>query len=207
MKSDLEMHPLELYLQISTRAWPAPATLPGRAMAQLWLLRPLSRWLRFPLCWHPLLPSRQLWLLGSAATSLTNAASYMFCPWKHCFSSSVSHVYCSQRFSLSQTCPCHWLVLRLLHRPFDAGLQALSLPAQASVASPTGESLGLLATLSPLQMIQVPHSPGATSAVLGARVPHPHTQSYSAPYRADVVEMFTCRCQPHKSDWLWDTGF
>ena len=152
------MHPLELYLQISTGAGHTPATLPGRAMAQVWSLRPLSRW---PCVFHSvgtLSSPHQLCLLGRAAASLANAAPYIFFPWKHCFSSSVSHSYCSQWFSLSHTCLCHWLVLCLLHRLSDAGLQALSLPARASPASPTGEPLGLLAT------VTSPNDPGSSQS-------------------------------------------
>lgn len=152
------MHPLELYLQISTRAGHALQPSQQGNGPGLTAEASVQMTLRFPLCWHPLLPSHQLCLLGRAAASLANATPYISFPWKHCFSSSVSHLYCSQWSSLSQTCLCQWLVLRLLHRPFDAGLQALLLPAQASPASPTGKPLGLLAT------VTSPSDPGSSQS-------------------------------------------
>lgn len=184
-----------------------PCNPPSRAMAQVWLLRPLSRWpcifhsvgtLSSPLiscvCLGVLLPA--LPMLLHTYPSRGNTALARQCPT--CTAASgpasprpacVNDLFCASSTDPSMQGCRHYYCLHRLHRP------------------PPQVSLWASSLLSPLQVIQVPHSPGAPSAVLGARGPHPHTQSCSAPYRAGVVEMFTCRCQPLKSDWLWETGF
>ena len=129
-------------------------------------------------CQHIAYPSRGNTALARQCPTCT-AASGPASPRPAC----VTDLFCASSTDPSMQGCRHYHCLHRLHRP------------------PPQVSLWASSLLSPLQVIQVPHSPGAPSAVLGARGPHPHTQSCSAPYRASVVEMFTCRCQPLKSDW------
>ena len=151
----------------------------------------------FPLCWHALLPSKQLCPLRVLSP-----------PYPH---SSVE-TYCRGSAS-PRPVPIAVLDLPLPPQTLQCGVG----PITAACAGFTRlRSLwvfgsGVPSPPSPLQMTVVPQDPAqspstlqtppcATSAVLGARGPHPLAQSCSVPRRADLVEMSTGRCQPHERD-------
>lgn len=197
LKSDFETHPLKAHLQMSTSAHQArvsPVDLGQGNRPGLTAEASFQRTLSCP----PI----------SCARSECRCCRIHILPWKR--TAAVQPLP-----DLSPS-PC-WFC-PFLHRPF---IQCRVGPITAACAGFTRlRSLWVFGPRvpsppSPLQMTMVPQDPAqspstlrtlpcATSAVLGARGPHPLAQSCSVPRRADLVEMSMGRCQPHECDWSWN---